>query len=233
MVRFPSAQPVPRVPRSRRDDKFHKSHALAPKLGGIGIVMTREGETCTVLISEEMISGCIPLTSMPPIGAIVEVESRGDLMVILDWSDGTAQPVLGEWYFTAAESPGWTEGPSDSVVGMGQHVGAAAPDGPGILWNIKDFPVHAGDTLAFSMLVSKLDGTDTTVQLVMLWAEHGVDPQPSNGETVAYGSAVTVDAELMEFSATATVPGSFDKPGGGTGTPGQARIGLLYTPVGA
>jgi hypothetical protein len=233
MVRFPSAQPVPRVPRSRRDDKFHKSHALAPKLGGIGIVMTREGETCTVLISEEMISGCIPLTSMPPIGAIVEVESRGDLMVILDWSDGTAQPQLGEWYLTAAESPGWTEGSSDSTVGMGERVSAAAPEGPGTLWNIKDFPVHAGDTLSFTMLVSSLSpDTAATVQLVMCWDVHGSDPQPSTGEVVAYGSPVTVDRELVEFSASATVPELFDKPGGGVGTTGQARIGLRYVPVG-
>jgi hypothetical protein len=233
MARYPSAQQPPRVPRSRRDDHYNKGYALPPKRAGVGTVVSRQGDTVTVQILDEELSYCIPLTTLPPVGAIVEIEARGDLMVILDWSDGTLQPELGDWYFLPAESPDWEEGQADSELGVGEHVTNPAPDGAGVLWNRSDFDVQPGDELTFTMLVSKLDGIDTTVRMVMCWAEHGVDPQPSNGEVVAYGPTLTVDAELEEFSASATVPGSFDKPGGGSGTPGRARLGLRYTPVGA
>lgn len=229
MVRFPSAQPLPRVPRSRRDDLFEKGHPLCAKRGGIGIVMSREGDTATVLISEEMISGCIPLTEMPPVGAVVEVEARCDLMVILDWSDGVPQPILGEWYFTPAESPGWAEADRlDAPMGVGLEITNAAPEGPGILWNRADFDVRPGDSLTFSMLVSQLlPSTLATAQLVFCWDVHGSDPQPSTGEVVAYGDPLTVDAEVLEFAGTAVVPDSFTG-----GTPGRARVGLEFTMTG-
>lgn len=236
MVRFPTAQPLPRVPRSRRDDLFEKGHPLCAKRGGIGIVMSREGDTATVLISEELISGCIPLTEMPPVGAVVEVEARCDLMVILDWSDGVPQPILGEWYFTPAESPNWAEADkTDAPMGVGLEITNAAPEGPGILWNRADFDVCTGDVLKFTGLFSQLlPSTPATAQLVFCWAEHGDDPQPSNGEVVAYGDPLTVAAEILEFAATATVPADFDKPpGGGSRSPtGRARIGLQFTMAG-
>lgn len=237
VVRFPSAQPVPRVPRSRRDDRYPKGHPLCPKRGGIGIVMSREGDTCTVLIIDELITGCLPLTSMPPVGAIVEVEARCELMVILDWSDGVPQPVLGEWYFTPAESPGWAEADkTDAPMGVGLEVTNLAPEGSGILWNRADFDVKPDDTLTFTMLASQLvPSIVATVQLVFCWAVYGDDPQPSNGEVVAYGSPLTVDAEVLEFSGSAVVPADFDKPpGGGSRSPtGRARVGLKYTQAGA
>ena len=221
------------MPRSRRDDNYVRGRSMPPKQPGVGVVVSRQGDTITVLVLDEELPGVIPLGKLPPVDAIVEIEARGDLTVALDWTDADDQPQLGDWYFTAAESPDWAEGQADSELGVGEHVSNPAPDGAGILWNRADFDVQPGDTLTFTMLVSKLDGVDTTVRMVLCWAEHGVDPQPSNGEVVAYGPTVTVDVELEEFKASATVPGSFAKPGGGTGTPGRARLGLRYTPVGA
>ena len=93
--KMPAAQPAPRVPRSRRDDRFQKGHALCPKLGGIGVVTSRQGDTCTVLISDEELTGCIPLTTMPPVNAVVDVESRCSMVVILSWWDG--RPPAATW----------------------------------------------------------------------------------------------------------------------------------------
>jgi len=208
-------------------------HPLCPKRGGVGIVDSRQGDTCTVLILDEPISGCIPLTSMPPVGAIVEVEMRCDLAVILDWTAGEpAQPQLGGWYFDPVESPGWVEGDSDSPFGVGERVGNVAPvEGPGILWNTTEIRVRPGDVLTFAAQLSLMDGgAPATAQLVFCFAEYGGDPQPSSGETIGYGTPTLVDGELIEFDATATVPSTFGGPGGGgtAHTPGAARLGILF-----
>jgi hypothetical protein len=225
-ARFPSAQKPPRVPRSTRDDHLQKGYALPAKRGGIGIVMSREGDTATVLIMEELISGCIPLTAMPPVGAVVEVEARGDLMVILDWSDGIAQPVLGDWYFTPAESPGWTEEMADSELGTGEQASNLAPTAPGYLWNIADFKVRPGDVLQFSLLASSLTGS-ASIQMAYIWAEKGTDPQPDVGEVITYGTPEVVSTQLVEFAATVTVPDTFTGPDGVAPT-GRARVGLKF-----
>lgn len=231
-MRLPSSQPVPRVPRSRRDARFVMSHPLPPKRGGVGIVTSREGDTCSVLITGEVITGCIPLTSMPPVDAIVEVESRGDIMVVLDWTAGEpAQPKLGGWYFDPVESPGWLEGDDDSPVGVGERVTHPAPSAPGLLWNTTEIRVRPGDKLTFSMLLSWLDpAVAVTAQMVLCVAEYGQDPSPSNGEVISYGSPLLVDGLAEEFKVTAVVPADFDKPpGGGSRAPsGSARVGIRF-----
>jgi hypothetical protein len=129
--------------------------------------------------------------------------------------------VLGGWYFIAAESPGWQQGnKNDAPMGVGLEVSHPEPEGPGTLWNRNDFEVYPGDTVKVSALLSKLlPSTTATVQLVMCWDAHGSDPQPSTGEVIAYGPVVQVGGELVEFSATATVPGGYRR----------ARVGLRYT----
>lgn len=82
-MRKPHSLPLPRVPRSRRDDFYEKAHPMCPKLPGVGVVLSIEDDTATVLINEEEISGAIPLGNMPAVDEIVEVESRCDLLVIL------------------------------------------------------------------------------------------------------------------------------------------------------
>lgn len=208
------------------------SHPLPPKRGGVGIVTSREGDTCSVLITGEIITGCIPLTSMPPVGAIVEVESRGDIMVVLDWTAGEpAQPKLGGWYFDPIESPGWNEGDDDSPVGVGERVTNPAPEGPGILWNTTEIRVRPGDEITLTMLLTRLDpAAPVTAQMMLCLAEYGQDPIPVNGEIVAYGTPLLVDAQAVEFEAIAVVPIDFDKPpGGGSRSPtGNARPGIRF-----
>lgn len=90
MVKIPAARPVARVPRSRRDDRYHKGHPTPAKRASAGWVLSVEESTdsCTVLICEEEIPGVVYLYDVPPVGAIVEVESRGDLLVIVTQFEG-------------------------------------------------------------------------------------------------------------------------------------------------
>ena len=223
------------MPRSRRDDHFHKAHELCPKRAGAGIVISRQGDTVTVVMSNEELSGVIPLTSMPPVNAIVEVESRCELLVILNWTSDDTWLTLGDWYFTPSESPDWIEHKSDSQLGVGERVINPAPDSGGYLWNRTDFDVRRGDSLTFLMQVSKMDPDALiggVVQLVFNWDLHGSDPQPETGEVVTYGDPVTIDGELVEFAGTAVVPDDFTDSGGDSHTPGRARLGLLYTAPG-
>lgn len=108
MVKVPAAQPAPRVPRSRRDDRYETGHQAGEKRATAGYVVSIQDsyDTVTVDVLDEKLTGVIPLGEMPPVGAICEVEARGDLLVIPIWYPGPEQP---EWVqdpdFTAATLP--------------------------------------------------------------------------------------------------------------------------------
>lgn len=228
-MKMPSAQPPPRVPRSRRDDRFERAEPMPPKLAGIGVVVSTEYDTVTVLIDDEELSGVIPIYQMPAVGDIVEVESRRDLLVIPMYIDASAFPALADWYFDPDESPGWEEGDDET----GEHVQHQDPTGPGILWNSAVFNVNPDDRLTFTMRVDKQPGSENaTVQVVFNWAAVNAAPSPGNGEVVGYGPTVLVDTDDVELTASATVPDTFTKPNGKQLTTGATRLGLLYTPAG-
>jgi hypothetical protein len=94
MVKVPAAQPAPRVPRSRRDDRYDTGHPAPPKRATAGYVVSIQDsyDTVTVDVLDEELTGVIPLGEMPPVGAIVEVEARGDLLVIPTWFPGPPPP---------------------------------------------------------------------------------------------------------------------------------------------
>lgn len=97
------AQPVPRVPRSRRDDRYEAGRPAPykrPSSGWVKSVQEDDG-TCTVVILDERISGVIPLNDMPTPGDIVEVEARGDLMVILSSYDHPLPEGPFQWLSTS------------------------------------------------------------------------------------------------------------------------------------
>ena len=79
------------MPRSRRDDRYQAGHPAPPKRADAGYVVSVQDDTDTVTVDilDEQLTGVIPLGEMPPVGAIVEVESRGDLLVIPLWFEGT------------------------------------------------------------------------------------------------------------------------------------------------
>lgn len=202
---------------------------MPPKRAGIGIVVSTEYDTVTVLVDEEELSGVIPLYQMPAVGDIVEVESRRDLLVIPMYIDTAIFPALAGWYFDPDESPGWLEDDAET----GEHVHHPDPTGPGILWNVTVFNVNPDDRLTFSMRVDKLPLSVTvTVRMVFNWAGVNTDPQPNIGQVVGYGPTVVVDGDNIPLEASATVPDTFTKPGGKVLPTGAARLGLLYTPVG-
>lgn len=93
---MPQAAPIPRVARDRRDDSYETGHPTPGKRAGAGYVVSVEDDTCTVKMFDEDVTGVIYLGEPPVVGSVVEVEARGDLLVIPLW-------------FEAA--PGWLELP--------------------------------------------------------------------------------------------------------------------------
>lgn len=85
----PFSAPIPRVPRDRRDDRYQAGRGTAYKHASSGWVKSVQDDgTVTVVILDEVITGVIYLDEEPPVGAICEVESRGDLLVIPVWFVG-------------------------------------------------------------------------------------------------------------------------------------------------
>lgn len=107
-MRIPSSAPVPRVARSRRDDRYRAGRPTEPKRAAAGwVTSVQADDTCTVLSLGEELTGVIYLDDPPPVGAVVEVEARGDLLVIPRWYPG---PVPVVWvqdpdFDQASQSP--------------------------------------------------------------------------------------------------------------------------------
>jgi hypothetical protein len=77
--------PVPRVARDRRDDRYDAGRAMPGKRAGAGWVTAVADDTVTVTILDEEVTGVVFLRDQPPVGSVVEVETRGDLLVIPRW----------------------------------------------------------------------------------------------------------------------------------------------------
>lgn len=87
------AQPVRRAVRSRRDDRYRAGVPTGPKRAAAGWVRSvQEDNTVTVEILGELLPGVIPLEDVPPVGAVVEVETRREGLVIPVWFDGPTPP---------------------------------------------------------------------------------------------------------------------------------------------
>jgi hypothetical protein len=257
-LKRPHAQEVARVPRSRRDDKFGKGTPLPPKRGGIGVVTSIQTDTVTVLMSNEQVPGVIPLGKVPVVGAVVEVEARGDLLVIPPWADVDAvgdipttlvtseTPQFTEqeinlggvddaaWYFLPDESPGWLDVDAPPDLGTGLHVFQVTNQGLGTLWNVNDFAVRPGEAMTFTMVSDQvLPSEVASARLAINWDAEAEDPQPSTGEVHLYEPVVTVAGSGVVLTATLTVPDTFTRPadvGALTLVPGRARIGVRYVP---
>lgn len=85
--------PVPRVMRDRRDDRYQAGRHTPFKHQSAGWVKSIEDDgTCTVVVLNEDLTGLIPLDGTPTPGAVVEIESRGDLMCIRRWYEHPLPP---------------------------------------------------------------------------------------------------------------------------------------------
>lgn len=115
----PSAQSAYRVPRSHVDDFFERGETLAPSRTSAAIVVSVDGASCTVQIGDDIISGVLYLGDPPRVGDVVDLEARGDLMVIpatadldtfLEGAETDAQHIVSD------EDPGK---PPDVVINVG------------------------------------------------------------------------------------------------------------------
>jgi len=121
MATDPAAQSSYRVPRSEVDNLFIRGEALPETRAGVGVVVSIDSaNTCTVLINDEEIVGVVWLGLVAPqVGDTVEVEMRGDLLVIPATSDintfleGTDD---GGTHIVSDEDPG-LPAPTDINVG--------------------------------------------------------------------------------------------------------------------
>jgi hypothetical protein len=119
------AAPIPRVARDRRDDRYDAGRPSPGKRAGAGWVVSVEGDTCTVMLFEEEVSGVIYLGEEPTPGSVAEVEARGDLLVVRTWYAHPVPPP--EWlvlpdvvrtmvpagYTTPQGTNGWAPGGSE------------------------------------------------------------------------------------------------------------------------
>lgn len=84
MAKDPTAQASVRVPRSLEDNRFNPAERSPETRMGSGVVVSLDGgNICTVLLYDENVPGVLWLGLVAPeVGDIVEVEVRGDLLVI-------------------------------------------------------------------------------------------------------------------------------------------------------
>jgi hypothetical protein len=114
-VKFTTA-PAPRVPRSRRDDRYQAGRPTPYKRPSSGWVKSVQDDTCTVVILGEQITGVIPLHDMPTPGAVVEVETRGDLLCIINWFEHPLPPESMPYAFLSGADPDTEEPAFDATV---------------------------------------------------------------------------------------------------------------------
>jgi hypothetical protein len=123
MTTGPAAVPVARVPRSRVDDFYAPSTPLPEIRIGTAIVVSLDGDTATVLMFDEEITGVVWLGFTPPaVGDAVEIEARGDLLVIADsYDEGES---TGAAHIVDDSDPG---GPEPVEVNIGGGMRTADP----------------------------------------------------------------------------------------------------------
>ena len=88
-----AAQPR-RVIRDRRDDAYLAGHPAPGKRASAGSVTALQDDTVTVEANGELLTGVVFLGEQPPVGSVVEVEARGDLLTIPRWYEGPPDVVL-------------------------------------------------------------------------------------------------------------------------------------------
>jgi hypothetical protein len=82
----------PRVARDRRDDRYVAGRWTPYARPAAGWVESVQDDTCTVDILGESITGVIYLDDEPSRGDLVEIETRGDLVVVLNWHEHPPPP---------------------------------------------------------------------------------------------------------------------------------------------
>lgn len=259
MSQGPAAVGAARVPRSRLDDNYAMGVPLPEVRVGTAIVVSIDGDTCTVLLFDEEVSGVVWLGVNPPVvGSSVELESRGDLLVIPNDADldlflegmaddaehivsdedpgkppGELVNIAGSMRATDtwdfdANAHGWQRELAATGVGFRAWQAAGTP-GTGILWSTETFDVAPGDVLDFSALASKTGGADATLDLAVCYGSNSVtEPDTLVDDVVTYGTPVAITGPQVAFATTATVPAALT----GTRTPATARVGVRLTGAG-
>lgn len=253
----PAAQSIARVPRSRLDDLFIAGDTTSPARYGIGVVVSVEAETCTCQIGDEEISGIVFLGDPPTIGDVVEIEMRGDLMVVpetlpdlsstqhaehlvsTDDPPGTPQPFnvnisgsmreVAEWYFLPPDDASWQRELAADLAGL-RVWQTAAPTGT--MWSDVAFPVGPLDSLDFTIDALKNAGVDATLTIVICYDASDVGTVFPGGDVqVITYNAIVVNGQV-QLLGHIVVPEVIIAATSGETRPVQARVGLRFTATG-
>jgi hypothetical protein len=250
-VEGPAAASAYRVPRSTLDGLWAAGEVSEAVRRVTGIVVSMDGaDTCTCRIGDDEISGILFRGAPPPVGMAVEIEMRGDLLVIVDdftvGRENDAEHIVSDadpglpptaavnvggsfreldaWEFWGTDLLAWTRDLHESGQGMTLTQVPAAPSTTATLWSETTFEVEPGDVINVSATFAELVPS-ATVQLMVLWGtvEDG-DPSPGEEGTssVSYGAMVTV-APSATLTTTVTVPAGVDD-----GAPRTGKIGFRF-----
>lgn len=232
MTADPTAQAAYRVPRSEADAFYVPGEQSPVSRAGVGTVVSVDSSNlCTVLINDEEVTGVMWLGFLPPVvDDVVEVEMRGDLLVVpatndLDsYLEGTSETVE---HIVSSDDPG---SPPPEVLQIG-----------GSMRSVDAWAFWGADTANWARELSASGTGMRAYQLTappgqagILWSEQTFNVQPGVKLTFAMelaeiASDTTAQAYVLWGSATDTSPLPTD-PGVLAAAQGSA---LALTPTGS
>lgn len=256
----PAALSSRRVPRSRLDALYQPGHLLPALKIATGVVASIDSEeTCTVLMADDEVPGVVFLGRPPDIDELVEVEVRGDLLVIrtpaetnsfvqgqtveaahIVSSDTPANPDPIEIAIGASmrDLSAWYFVPPDSTIwtasldpaGVGIRC-TQSGSGPGTLWSDTTFPVDVDDTLTVQFGLLQNGGTPATAQVCFCFdaADDGDALPGGDVQTLLFDVPLTVTGGPLQMTVTVDIPDAITTPTTGATLPRLARLGLLLT----
>lgn len=175
----PVARSAYRVPRSHVDELYVRGEPLPSLSIGAAQVVSVEGETCTVLVGDETITGVVFLGDPPAVGDYVELESRADLIVIPDDTGGIPTDTFIEGISTTAahivseDDPGTLPDETVHIAGSMRDLASwsfLAPDDPA--WTRTLDPAGAGLHISHDHTLGTTAGT--------LWSSLPFDVLPGD-----------------------------------------------------
>lgn len=189
----PAAQSSYRVPRSQLDDFYEMGEPLPASRVGAGIVTSIDGDTLTLRVGDDLIDGVVFQGEPPEIGEGVEMESRGDLVVVpathaidtfLKGRENDAQHIVSD------VDPGL---PTSAVLNIG-----------GAMTSLTSWEIYGNDLLAW---VEELAVVGTGIRLAQTasaaartWADMAATTWSALDPSVTWATVSAVDNDATLWS---------------------------------
>lgn len=216
----PTFRPAPSVPRSPIDDYYTPSQPSPYVSKDVGTVVSIEGDTATVDIDGELISGIVLLNGEVGEGDDIQIEKRNDLWVTYDTKDNQINaPVAGNaivsdstpssepvtnvnlggsmrdsdmWFQPGAER--WDEDWAEAEVALTQ---VNESDWTLVLASTEVFDVQPGDVIYAGGEYRRVSSPPQTARVMLYVSSKGEDES-----AVLPGDPYTVEIEVVADPAT-------------------------------